>query len=413
MKSALRLFLAAAVAVALDHLFAGLVGQSGVVLAMALAGFTGDASYDHSDDSHLDLSNEISAILLADLFLLGRIPMGGEASNIIHYWLEEGLNATYVQLNGALTTGATTVTLDSSTGCQVGALLQNETEYGKSEVMQVVSVDSATQITVVRAVGDSAPAAETHADNSRLRIIGRPKQEGDENTTNESAARSRKSNVCQIFKKEVRISGTTLAINFAGIPNEFAHQLEMRMLELKREMGMTVYSGVKIAGGSDTVYRSMDGIRNFIRNNSDQVDSTEQALSEGVVNSLYKKIYDKGGEASIAVGCAEQLTFFSSLHQDKIRLAASEKQRGVFVNKFLTEYGTELDLVIDRWGLKGDFAILDPKRLKLMPLKGRALKASPLSVDGDAQQSMIVGEYTLEFRNAGECAALATNLTAR
>ena len=383
---------------------------------MALASFGGAASYDQTNAARLDLSDELSAVLNADTFLLGRIPVKGEAMNVDHYWLEDALNATTVQANGALDASATTLTVDSTTGVLVGALLMDEA-ISKQEVLQVTAI-SGLDLTVVRGAGDSAPAGETHLDNALFRIINNVKQEGDETSTDQSKTRTRKHNICEIFKKEVKISGTMLGLDLAGVPNEYQYQLAMRLLELRRNLGMSVYASVKIsnsgAGGSDSVYRSMDGIRNFVRGNSSQLTTTSEALTEAVVNKQNKLCYDQGAvETNFAVGTADQMVAFSEMYKDKVRLAPSDKARGVFVTKFLTDLGNELDLVIDRWCLKGDLLVGDSSKIRLVPLRGRAMKAEPLAKSGDAMIGMIVGEYTLEARNAGQAFSLHSGLTAR
>jgi hypothetical protein len=392
----------------------GLNGD-GVTLA-ALSGFSGLATYDLGQNlGHIDLSDEIAAVLNADTMLLGRIPVKGQATQVDHYWLEESLNAATVQLNGALTAIATSMVVDSATGVQIGALLVDQT-LGKQEVIQVTAI-SGTTLTVVRGFGDSAPAAETHADDALFRIIGRPKPEGDENVTDETVARSRKHNICQIFKSEVFISGTQKAVAMAGVPDEVAHQTAMRLLELRRQLGMSAYTSVKSSnsgqGGSDSVYRSMDGLRNFVRNNSGQLVTTSEALDETVVNYLAHLIYDQGAEPNFAVGSRDQMVAFSEMYKDKIRLAASDKQRGAYVTKFLTDLGVEIDLITDRWCLPGDLLMGDLSRVALVPLQGRAMQATPLDKRGDALRGMIVGEYTLEVRNAGQAFALHTGLQAR
>jgi hypothetical protein len=392
------------------------LGDGAFVMA-ALASFAGHSSYDMSTASPLDLSNELSAILLADTMLLGRIGVRGEASQVDHYWLEESLNAVYITAAEPLDSSETTFDVSTGDGAkvQVGTLLMDEA-IGKQEVLQVTAISS-DALTVVRGFGDSAPAGEAHDDATTFRIIARPKQEGDENVTDETVARSRKHNVCQIFKKEYKISNTANAINRAGVPNEVAHQLAMRMLELKRELEQSILLSVKStssgAGGSDSVYRSMDGIRNFVRAQSSQLITTSEALSEGVVNKLYRLIYNQGGECDFANGAADQLTAFSEIYKDKVRLAPSDRMRGVYVTKFLTDLGVELDLLVNRWSLKGDLILGDSKRISLMPLSGRAIASKPLKESGDALIGMMVGEYTLEVRNAGQCFALHSGLQAR
>lgn len=383
---------------------------------MALASYSGAGSFNQTDGTHLDLSDELSTVLLADTFLLGRISMSGQAEAVDHYWMEDSLLTTTVTGNAAMDASETTLTVVANANVQIGTLLQDQT-LGKQEVMQVTALTSGTAWVVTRGVGDSAPAGETHANGALYRIIGQPKQEGDANVNDNSRSRSRIHNVCQIFKKEVEVSGTIQAINLAGVPDEYNYQLANRTLELRRELGMSAYSSVKVtgggAGGSDTVYRSMDGLRNFVRRQSAQLTTTSQALTESIVNSQYRLIYNQGGEADFAVGTADQMTYFSELYKDKIRLAPSDRTRGVFVTKFLTDLGVELDLVIDRWALPGDLIIGDTSKLRLVPLKGRGWQATPLAKTGDAMRGMLVGEYTLEVRNAAQSFSLHSGLTAR
>jgi hypothetical protein len=378
---------------------------------MALASYAGSASYDQTNAHFLDLSDVLSAILLADTFFLGRVAMGEAGTQTIHYWNEDSLNATVVTVALSKDASETSFAVGSGQGVRVriGALLLDEA-IGKTEVMQVTAISTDT-LTVTRGVGDSAPAGETHAAGASYRIIGQPVQEGDEGVTDRSVARLLKSNVFQIFKSEVAISGTVKAVKSAGVPNEFNYQVGQRMLEIKRELAMSHLTGVKVATGSDTVYRSMDGVRNVVRIGGNTI-TTADVLSEGVVNSLNTLIWNQGGEANIAVGHESQMTKFAELYKDKVRLAPSDKQVGRFITKFLTDKGTEIDLVTDRWAQKQDLLLLDSTRLSLHALQGRAIHMEPLAKVGDSDRAMIVGEYTQVTRNAAQAHALHTNLSA-
>jgi len=377
---------------------------------MALASYAGAASYDQADSHFLDLSDVMSSILMADTFFLGRISKGEAGTQTVHYWMEDSLNAVVIEANGAISDAATTITVNSSAGVRVGALLMDEA-IGKSEIMQVVDVTSATQIEVVRGYGDAAIAGETHADGSQLRIVGQPVQEGDTSVADQSVTRLRKSNTYQIFKKEIQVSGTTKAIKSAGVPDEFNYQVAQRMLEIHRELGDSHLNGVLKAAGSDSVYRSMDGVRNVVRIGGNVI-TTAEALSEPVVNALNTLIWNKGGQADIAVGNDMQMTKFAELYKDKIRLSPSDKQVGRFITKFLTDKGTELDLITDRWARKGDLLLLDSKRLSLHALTGRDMHMEPLAKVGDSDRAMIIGEYTQFVRNAAQAHALHSGLTA-
>lgn len=378
---------------------------------MALASYAGAASYDQADTRFLDLSDVLSSILLADTFFLGRVSMGETHDQTIFYWNEDSLNATVVTNAAALDASETTLNVGSGQGLRlrIGALLLDEA-IGKTEVMQVTAI-STDAITVVRGVGDSAPAGEAHAAGASYRIIGMPVQEGNSDVTDRSVTRVRKSNVFQIFKAEVEVSGTTKAVKSAGVPNEFNYQIAQRMLELKRQLAMSHLTGVKIASGSDTVYRSMDGVRNVVRIGGNVI-TTSEALSEAAVNALATLIWNDGGEADLAVGHESQMSKFAELYKDKIRLAPSDRQVGRFITKFLTDKGVEIDLLTDRWAQRGDLLLLDSKRLALHTLQGRAMHMEPLAKTGDADRAMIIGEYSNSVRNAGEAHALHSGLTA-
>lgn len=380
---------------------------------MAIPTPDGAAQHDQINAQHLDLSDVLSAVLLADVNFLGRIGTGEALTQVDFYWNEDSLNATYITLGADLAASGTTgvsVTVDSTTGVPVGALIVDEAP-GKSEVMQVTAVTNSTTLEVTRAAGDSAPVVETHTSGARLRIISKPKQENDKNVNDRTKARPRKHNVAQIFKYEVEISRTMMKVNLAGVPNEYQHQLEMRTLELRRELAMHNYAGVKItnggANGSDSVIRSYDGVKNLVRLGGN-VDSTSTALTPDVVNGLYRKIYDKGGEADLIIGTADQITKFSSMYEDKVRYAPSDRVRGAYVTKFLTSLGVELDLLVDRWCNAGDLLMVDSKRIKQRWLD--PFHAEPLSKVSDGMRGQVVGEGSLEFRNAAECGALANAL---
>lgn len=47
----------------------------------------------------------------------------------------------------------------------------------------------------------------------------------------------------------------------------------------------------------------------------------------------------------------------------------------------------------------GTVLLLDSSRIDVMPLAGRSFHYKPLARTGDRESGMVVGEYTLEFRN--------------
>ncbi len=381
---------------------------------MALATADLLASFDQSNGEFLDLSPVLATVLLADTWLLGALPFGGqEATQTTHSWVEDSLNAaTVTQASGdtALDAGGSDTNMDVATGTasllRVGALLRDQAA-DKSEILQVTAISTDT-LTITRGYGSTS--AEAHAAGAVWLIIGQPQQEGDENINDRSKTRTKQDNYTQIFKSEVKVSGTMQSSNQAGVPDEFKYQIGQRTMEIKRELGAAVYhSGISTNDGSDTVYRTMKGLREWLTDGSN-TNSTAESISEGVVNAMYRQAWNDGGDPRLFVGSADQITKFSDIQSNEIRVAPSDRVRGQFVTRFLTDLGAELELLVDRWIQQDEVALLDPSRIRVVPLQGRNFQMKPLLPIGDAERAMLVGEFTLECRNASEAHAIHTNL---
>jgi hypothetical protein len=378
---------------------------------MSLSTPDGAASYDQSATEFLDLSPVMTSVLLADTFLLGAIGAGEEGTQRTKFWNKDALNASLVtQASGSaldLAASVTTLTVSAADAAlvSIGALLK-DLAANSEEVLQVTA-KSGADLTVTRGYGSTDP--ELHSATAQFRIVSQPKQENDKSVSDLSKVRTQDYNRFQIFKKEVETSATMRAIEHAGIPDEFNYQIAQRTLEVRREMGMAVYHGIRSAEGSDSVYRTMGGIREFAVAGGN-VRAVQESLDENVVNALYRLIYNAGGEGAQAWGSADQITRFSALFEDKVRLQPSDRMRGHFVNVFLTDMGQEIPLHVDRWIQSSELLLADMQSVKLHWLRGRQWHMEPLAKTGDGDMAMIVGEATISVRNAAEKFALHKRL---
>lgn len=375
---------------------------------MTLASFAGLANYDVVGVRE-DLSDVVSEILLGDKSLLARIGIAGEATNVKHEWLERSLNAISITAAEALTAGDVTFDVTAGHGARVriGALLRDIAQ-GKTEVIQVTAV-STDQLTIVRGYGSTT--GETHANAATFRIIGRPKQSGEDMSADRSTVRTRRNNYCQIFEDGVLIAGDTEAVLKAGVSSEIALQAADRMMELMRELDNAAIMGVvNEAAPSDTVYRSMGGIIEYLTLANGNSSNTLETLSEDVINALYKLAFDDGGNPTLLVVPQAQMKVMSTFNADKVRIAPGANMAGVFVTHFMTDLGQELEICLDRWMPPDTIAVVDPSRLNVVNLPGRAFGMKIISPTGDAEKRQILGDYTLEVRNPLEAHAIHTNL---
>lgn len=390
---------------------------------MSIPSADGLASYDNATTEFLDLEDVMSALLLADNFLLGKIKQGQACTETKHSWPEDVLNSpTVSQLSSdtQLDASDTSIVLAANQGLlvAVGALLKDTaTGAAGREVMQVTAISTDT-LTVTRGFGGTTAAA--HGDPSvaatcpAFRIIAQPKQENDKNVVDRTKIPTLASNYCQIFKYEVEISGTSQAVKKAGVApgGQLALQLSRRNDELMRELGTTIYHGVKPAatpGGSDAVIRSMDGIRASISASGGNVDSAGGTMDEAKFNALFRLVWEDGGDPKLAAGAAAQVARFSALQADKIRIVASDTRRGYYAESFLTDLGREVELLVDRWIQKDELALLDMTRIARHDL--RQWRMEPLSKIGDGERAQLIYEGTISVKNGTTAHALAYDLT--
>jgi hypothetical protein len=56
-------------------------------------------------------------------------------------------------------------------------------------------------------------------------------------------------------------------------------------------------------------------------------------------------------------------------------------------------------VVLSRWVPADTVVLLDSTRAGVLPLSGRSFGYKPLGTGGDRVSGLVVGEYTLEFKN--------------
>jgi hypothetical protein len=68
------------------------------------------------------------------------------------------------------------------------------------------------------------------------------------------------------------------------------------------------------------------------------------------------------------------------------------------INVYESDYGV-CRIVLSRYVSSDTVLLLDSSRIEVMPLAGRSFHYKPLASTGDRESGLVVGEYTVEFRN--------------
>ena len=379
---------------------------------MALINPSQAASFDQSDVYKLDLSEVLAAILLDDTDFISVLGVSDQvATQTKHSWVEDALNATTFKItNGALASEATAVGISSSQLARVtaGTLFKNQLS-GMSEVMQVTAV-GAVSATITRGYG--ATSAQDHLALATFEIIAHPRPQGMAGPKDESTVRSLKHNFTQIFSKGVKITGTANSIEHAGVSVEDDYQIDLRLRELKRELDRTAIMGVRAPNDVDaSTYGTMGGVIDFVGwIEAANVNSTAETMTPAVLNAMALQVYNDGGMPDLLLVGGVQKQKISAFDAEFRRSTLDSRRAGYTVEEFVTDLGINLRVVVDRWVPNDVALVLDSSKVKLMPLKGRAFFLEKLGKTGDSEDWQIVGEYTMEVRNAAQAHAYHSNL---
>ena len=380
---------------------------------MALASATPLSSFDMADGEFLDLSNELAEIIRRDnTAFISKLGISGVATETKHSWMEDSLNVMTATCAEALDSSETTLDLLAGDGVKfrIGTIFKLAV-VGKTEVMQVTAI-STDALTIVRGYGSTTGEAGTSATDDPITIIAHPQQEGQDAPADETKIRTKVSNYTQIFTKGINISYTMRAVMQAGVADEFTFQIARRLMEIMRELDSTVINGISSASqGSDTIYRTMAGLVEFTSQSGGNTNSTSEALTPAVLNDMCKQIWDDGGNPNFVLVGGSQKRKISAFDQSYRRSAYDSNTVGYVVDKFMSDLGFMLDVMVDP-NMPADVAIVgDINKIRLMPLRTDSMRAEDLAKTGRSWKAQVTGQYTLEVRNAKQAFAIHTALT--
>lgn len=383
---------------------------------MALAGSSGVASFNQNAGDFLDLSNELAEIIRRDnTAFISRVGISGEATETKHTWVEDKLNANLVTDSGSgLDSSATSWNVVAGNGLllKIGSLIR-DTASGSAglEVMQVTAI-STDAITIVRAYGGTTGVA--HAASFTARVVANPAQEGQDPPADETRLRTSVSNYTQIFQRGINVTHTMRSILQAGVADEFTFQIARRMLEIMRELDSSVILGIAPASnqqGAAATYRSMNGLLYYASQAGGNTNSTAEALSPTVINAMAKQIWDAGGYPNFILVSGNGKRSISSFDQSYRRMDMASRDAGYVIDRFLTDLGFQLDVIVDPWMPNDTCVVGDINKVRVMPLRNDAMRAEELAKTGRGWKAQVTGQYTCEVRNAKEAFAFHNALT--
>lgn len=378
-----------------------------------------DRSYSYSNLKR-DLSDMLSTIIKAYPTFLSLVEIGAPALATKHEWLERQMTPTESAISAFDTDGdGTGITVASTAGMRAGSILGVRKATGASvtEQVQVTTVDSTTELTVVRDYGSTTGVTLVVGDI--LFIVSSPANEGSTGTAQDTGESTAAYNYTQIFERMASVSKTAQAVKIYGVEDALDDKVEEQMLLLMREMNNQAIYGRRVVR-SASAQGTMGGILQYLA--SGNVTAVGGALTATAINGLLEDIFEDGGVSdNYAIVCAQnQARYISALNtagsNPTVMKQSTDRSFGGYISSWVgdlpVQTGFMANIVVDPNFPKDQLAIVDMNRVKLVPLVDRSLTdedATLATYDGYSRR--VLGEYTMEVKNGTTAHGLLTGLT--
>lgn len=365
-------------------------------------------TYDFKDQIRQMQAN-VDVILTNAPVLLGLVGVGDALTQTKFEWMNDYLNSDLAIAAAAADASATEISLEPGDARKfaVNALVQNGLE-----VMQVTAVDEANnKITVVR--GFDATTPEAIAADAELRVISRPRPEGEDVfRKNEINDRLVSFNYSQIFSRYAAVSRTQQQVRTYGVEDEIDYQVNLRLQEMIREMNNSLIYGRKYIG-SDSQPRSTGGLFAFAsEQGSKNVDMGNNEITAKALNDAVEETFKRGGMVNTIVCAPNVARQITKLGGDTIRTTRQETATGYQILSFVSDLpgGAVSSVVVDLNMPKDRALLLDINNIKTRYLT-QTYDQDATQPGGDYFSRVIRAELGFEIKNAKESVAVLSNIS--
>ena len=359
-----------------------------------------------------DLSDILSTVIKDEPRFISNFKPVENATQQKHEWLEDQIAGRSVTASTVTEAGVVTPADSSFSGIKVGTLLVVRND---SALFRVTALDDATfTVALVAANGSQKTMPE---DGDVLNIVSTPVAEGSNPGDGDETGITGASeyNCCQIFRKDIILSGTALAINvFGSADNQLNRQTAFALGELARDLNRVALFGRRVEATATT--RGEAGGLYFFgtRSNSPAIDALTTKLDSTLVNDAAQAVMGAGGDPTQILCSPGQARVLSCEYKNQLQILRSDDRRGAYVAVVVNEInGRGMTIMADPDVPDTDVWVLDPAGFGLSSLNGRAITDTDATPKGfDGIKRMALGELTFVFRNAAQRICRISNLQA-
>ena len=352
-----------------------------------------------------DLSDIFSTVVKDEPRFISNFKRVADATQRKHEYLEDQITGRAVTATAATALGVLTVSAADAAKLRVGTLLVMKDD----PALFAVTAISGTSVTVdmVSANGSTLTDATIPEAGGVFNIVSTPMAEGSANGDGEENGHlvGVDYNCCQIFRKEIVLSGSALAVDvYGGVDNLLNRQTAFALSELARDLNRVALFGRRIEPGA-SARGEAGGLYCFgTRSGSLSIDASGARLDSYLVNDGAQAVLGAGGDPLQILCSPGQARVISNEFKERLQVLRSDERRGAYVAVIVNEInGRGLTVVADPDVPDTDAWILDPAGFGMASLKGRAISdedATPKGFDGIRRVAL--GELTFEFRNSAQ-----------
>lgn len=364
--------------------------------------FSGKATYDNTALIGEDVSGLITLIGPSETPFLSLLSdPGAPGTSYYHQWTEELLGPDTLICSTAVNsaTAATGITINGlGLQLQAGMLVQLESGTpGLNEVAQITSVPGANSILIARGKGAYTSSL---AVGGTITVLGTAALEGDDVGTDVTRKPTRGSNVMQIFKKDVIISGSDQAVTYAPAQiGGFNHQAAMRTAECIRDLEKTIIRGVIVNSlGTSAVTRTMAGLEARLTAINSQITASSFTADPVLyVHDLWQQAWNAGARDIDVILCgATWKRAISGTNKAVLAVQQGDGSVQRRVEMWDGDFGSAR-VVLSPWMPASGVMLVATNRIRPVPLTGRSFAFQKTAKTGDSEKGMVVGEYTVEI----------------
>lgn len=357
-----------------------------------------------------DLSDILSTVIKDEPRFISNFKPVENATQQKHEWLEDQIAGRSVTASTVTEAGVVTPADSSFSGIKIGTLLVVRND---SALFRVTALDDATfTVALVAANGSQKTMPE---DGDVLNIVSTPVAEGSNPGDGDETGITGASeyNCCQIFRKDIILSGTALAINvFGSADNQLNRQTAFALGELARDLNRVALFGRRVEATATT--RGEAGGLYFFgtRSNSPAIDALTTKLDSTLVNDAAQAVMGAGGDPTQILCSPGQARVLSCEYKNQLQILRSDDRRGAYVAVVVNEInGRGMTIMADPDVPDTDVWVLNPAGFGLSSLNGRAITDTDATPKGfDGIKRMALGELTFVFRNAAQRICRISNL---